>query len=136
MQSLWKKLFIAMTVFLVISFALDGFLWYQLDATKSQLDITQAQLDSTKAQLETTTARLSTIQPDMDRIEAERDRVITGYASLREQINLRLGLGLNGRSFITPDEPEISAIVQEVTAGYSEEELWKDYGQHYLVYSV
>jgi len=115
MQSLWKKLFIAVTVLLVISFALDASLWHQLNATKSQLnDIT---------------AQLNAVQPGMDSLKAERDRVVSGYANLREQINLRLGIGQDSQSFITPDDPEISAKVQGITGGYSEEKLWKDYAR-------
>ncbi len=115
MQGLWKKLFIAMAVLLVISFALDASLWYQLDATKSQLNDTIAQLNAVK--------------PGMDSLKAERDRVVEGYASLREQINLRLGIGQDCQSFITPDDPEISAKVLEITGGYSEEKLWKHYAR-------
>ena len=115
MQSLWKKLFIAVTVLLVISFALDASLWHQLNATKSQLNDTIAQLNA--------------VQPGMDSLKAERDRVVSGYANLREQINLRLGIGQDSQSFITPDDPEISAKVQEITGGYSEEKLWKDYAR-------
>ena len=115
MQGLWKKLFIAVAVLLVISFALDASLWYQLDATKSQLNDTIAQLNAVK--------------PGMDSLKAERDRVVEGYASLREQINLRLGIGQDCQSFITPDDPEISAKVLEITGGYSEEKLWKHYAR-------
>jgi len=115
MQGLWKKLFIAVTVLLVISLILGGSLWYQLNTTKIQLsDIT---------------AQLNAVQPGMDSLKAERDRVVEGYANLREQINLRLGIGQDSRSFITPDDPKISAMVQEITGGYSEEELWKDYAR-------
>lgn len=115
MQSLWKKLFIAVTVLLVISFALDASLWHQLNATKSQLNDTIVQLHA--------------IKPDMDSLKAERDRILSSYANLREQINLRLGTGQERQSFITPDDPEISAKVQEITGGYSEEEIWKDYAR-------
>jgi len=115
MQSLWKKLFVIVTVLLVISLILGGSLWNQLNATKSQLN--------------DTTARLNAIKPDMDSLKAERDRILSSYANLREQINLRLGTGQEGQSFITPDNPEISAKVQEITGGYSEEEIWKDYAR-------
>ena len=120
MPGLWKKLFIAVITLLVISFALSGGLWHQLNATKSQLSATIAQLNDT-------TARLNNIQPEMDSLKAERDRVVSGYADLRRQINQRLGIGQNSWSFITPDDPEISAKVQEIAGGYSEENLWKDY---------
>lgn len=115
MQSLWKKLSVIATVLLVISLILGGSLWHQLNATKSQLN--------------DTTARLSAIKPDMDSLKAERDRILSSYANLREQINLRVGTSQNGQSFITPDDPEISAKVQEITGGYSEEEIWKDYAR-------
>jgi len=129
MPSLWKKLSITATVLLVISFALGGGLWYQLDTTKSQLDITKVQLDTTKTQLDTTTAQLNAIKPGMDSLKTERDQILTSYANLRRQINLRLGIRQDGQSFITPDDPEISAKVQEITGGYSDEELWRDYGR-------
>lgn len=115
MQGLWKNLFIAVTVLLVISFALDASLWQQLNATKSQLNDTIAQLNAVK--------------PTMDSLKAERDQVVEGYANLREQINLRAGIEQDSRSFITPDDPEISAKVLEITGGYSEEKLWKDYAR-------
>ena len=122
MQSLWKKLFIAVTVLLVISFALDASLWQQLNATRIQLNETISQLNDT-------TAQLNAVSPGMDSLIAERDRVLNSYADLRRQINLRLGVGQDCQSFITPDDPEISAWVQEITGGYSEEELWKDYAR-------
>ncbi len=105
---LWKKLFIGATALLVISLILGGSLWHQLN------DIT---------------AQLNAIKPGMDSLKAERDRILTSYANLRSQINLRLGIRQDGQRFITPDDPEISAKVQEITGGYSEEELWKDYGR-------
>ena len=97
-----------------------GSLWYQLNATKIQLNDTIAQLNET-------TAQLNAIKPGAERLIAERDLILSSYTSLRKQINLRLGSGQDGQHFITPDEPEISAIVQEITRGYCEENLWKDY---------
>ena len=61
--------------------------------------------------------------------KVEQDQILDNYADMREQINLRLGLRQDGQSFITPDEPEISAKVQEITGGYAEGELWHDYSR-------
>ena len=106
MTSLWKKLFIVSTILLVISLILGGNSWYQFSVT---------------------TAQLNAIEPGAVRFIAERDQVLSSYADLRSQLNLRLGIGQDGQRFITPDDPVISAIVQEVTGGYSTEDLWRDY---------
>lgn len=114
-QDLWKKLSIITTVLLVISLILCGNLWHQLNATKIQLNDTNAQLNAVK--------------PGMDSLKAERDQIVSGYANLRKQINLRQAIGRDSQCFITPDAPEISAKVQEITGGYNPDELWKDYGR-------
>ena len=129
LQGLWGKLFIVVTVLLVISIILGGSLWHQLNTTKMQLNDTQAQLDATNRQLNDTQAQLNTIQPEMDSLKAEQGRMLSDYANLKKQIDLRLGIGQDSQGFITPDDPIISAKVQEITEGYSEEtdEFWRDY---------
>ncbi len=116
-QGLWKKLPIVAAVLLVISLILGGSLWRQLNITKIQLNDTTDQLNATK--------------PGMDSLKAEQEQILSSYADMRRQINLRLGIRQDGQRFITPDDPEISAIVQEITGGYSEEELWKNYRRLY-----
>ena len=101
------------TVLLVIAIITGGSLWHQLNDTKIQL---------TNA-----TAQLNAVKPGMDSLKAEQDQILSSYANLRRQINLRTGIEHDSQCFITPDAPEISAKVQEITGGYSEEELWKDY---------
>ncbi len=116
-SGLWKKLFIVAAVLLVISLILSSSLWHQVNAIRTQLnDIT---------------AQLSAVKPGMDSLKAERDQILSSYTKLRQQINLRTGIRQDGQSFITPDDPEIAALVQEITGGYSEEELWRDYGRLY-----
>lgn len=114
-QGLWKKLFIGVTVLLVSSIILSGSLWYQLNTIKIQLN--------------NITAQLNAVKPEMDSLKAEREWILSSYANLRRQIDLRVGTGQAGRYFITPDDPEISAKVQEIAGGYSDEELWKDYAR-------
>jgi hypothetical protein len=107
---LWKKLFIGAAVLLVISFIFEAILWHQLNEN---------------------TAQLNAIKSGMESLKAERDQMLSSYASLREQINLRLGNRQDGWRLITPDDPLIAAKVQEITGGYSEEELWHDYARLY-----
>ena len=115
LPNLWKKLFIVATVLLVVSLILGISSWQQLNVIRAQLnDIT---------------AQLNAVKPDMESLKAERDQVLSNYASLRSQVNLRLGIRQGGQSFITPDDPEIAARVQEITGGYADKELWKDYGR-------
>ncbi|MFC1951931.1 transglutaminase-like domain-containing protein [Chloroflexota bacterium] len=102
-------------VLLVISLILSGSLWQQLNITKIQLN--------------DTTDQLNAVKPGMDSLKAEQEQTLSRYADMRRQINLRLGIRQDGQRFITPDDPEISALVQEITGGYSEEGLWKNYGR-------
>jgi len=110
MQGIWKKLLIAVAALLVVSLIVSGVLWQRLN------DIS---------------AQLNAIKPGMDSLKAERDQMLSDYASLRDEINLRVGFKENGPLLIMPDDPEIVAKVQEITEGYSEEELWHDYASLY-----
>ena len=114
-QGLWRRWFIVATILLVISVIVCIGLWHQLSDIKIKLDNTIAQL--------------STSKPEMDSIRAERDQMLNDYANLKRQIDLRLGIGLKCKCFVTPDAPEISATVQQITGDYSEQELWEDYGR-------
>lgn len=122
-QGLWKKLLISVTVLLVASIIFSGSLWYQLKVTNQQLNDTTVQLNDIKAQLDS-------VKPEME-LKAEQEQMLSDYASLRALINLRLGIREDCQHFITPDDPEISARVQEITESYSEDadELWRDYGR-------
>ncbi len=113
-QGLWKKLLIVTIVLLVASIIFGGSLWQQLNVIKIQLN--------------ETIARLNTSQPEIDSLKAEQEQILSGYANLKEQLELRLGIGQDAQLFITPDDPEISAKVQEITGGYSQDvdEFWRD----------
>jgi len=129
-QGLWKRLFVVGSVLLVVSIALGGSLWQQLYFANGQLSQTSAQLEAASKQLEDTKAQLNTIMSETE-LAADHEQMLSDYANLREQINLRLGFGEDCQRFITPDEPEIWAKVLEITGGYSPDtvELWKDYGR-------
>jgi len=122
-QRPWKKLLISVTVLLVASIIFSGNLWYQLRVINQQLDDAEVQLNNVQAQLDS-------VKPEME-LKAEQEQMLSDYASLRALINLRLGIKEIGQRFITPDDPEISARVQEITEGYSEDpkEFWGDYGR-------
>ena len=77
------------------------------------------------------TDALNASRSEMDRLEAEKARILDSYADMRGQIDLRLGLGQDCQRFLNPDDPEISALVQEITGGYSETEFWRDYQKIY-----
>lgn len=161
MQSLWKKLFIIVVVLLAFSIIFSVFLWYQLDTTETQLDTTKteleitktqldttkieleiaiAQLDTTRAQLEVTKTQLNTTEMQLDttkaQLEAEESKrlqMLNNYSDLRKEISLRLGNGQDCQGFITPDDPEVSAKVLEITGGYAQDvdEFWRDYQRLY-----
>ena len=119
MPSLWKKLFIIVAILLVISLVLGGILWQQQKATQTQLADIAAQLEAAKTRL--------------DKIKGEGSWLVDHYPDFRRQISLRLGEGQDAQRFITPDEPAVSAKVQEITGGYAEDvkECWADYERLY-----
>ena len=108
----------------------------QLADTEAQLGTTKAQLDATGKQLTTTTAKLNTTNNELaltigrlDTAENESTQILSQYAALGNQIIVRLGLTPEDRqSFITPDNPAVSATVQEIAGAYSEDadEYWRD----------
>lgn len=100
---LLKKMFIVVTVLLITSLIFGASSLYQLNA------------------------QLNAIKLEMDGLKAEQNRILSSYADMRKQVNIRLGFGRDSEYFITPDDPEVSAIVQEVTGGYSETNFWKHY---------
>lgn len=107
---LWRKLFVAASVLLAMSLILGIGSWYQLNILRTQLN---------------------TVKSEMENLKAERVQTLSSYADIREQVNVRLGIGQDAQFFFTPDIPEISAIVQETTGGYSDRYLWRDYGRLY-----
>lgn len=119
MSSLWKKLFIIASVVLVISLVF-GITWRQ-------------QLKSTSTQLADKTAQLEAAETRLDRIKGEGSWLVDHYPDLKKQISIRLGEGQDGQRFITPDDPAVSAKVQEITGGYAEDtkERWADYERLY-----
>ncbi len=51
MGSLWKRSYVTVAILLVISFAISGSLWYQLEQVKSQLNTTKLLLDEVYGKL-------------------------------------------------------------------------------------
>ena len=105
-----NKPLVVIIVLLVIFIVINGVLWQQLSGTIAQL---------------------GAVKPGMDSLQAERDQLLSDYARLRNEVNLRGGYKRNGPYMLDPDDSKIAALVQEITGGYSEEELWKDYARLY-----
>ena len=99
-----SKILIALFVLSVI---FNGFLWYQLESSRTQLDTTNNQLET---------------------VSKEQTETINRYSDLRDQINVRLGQGQNTRGFITPDDPLIETKTHEITEGHAQDtsEYWLD----------
>ncbi len=73
MYSMWKRLFIVVTILLVSSSAFGGYFWYQLNVTKNQLADTKVQLDNTLVELDTTRAQLTDTKTLLDTTLVELD---------------------------------------------------------------
>ncbi|MFC1956299.1 transglutaminase-like domain-containing protein [Chloroflexota bacterium] len=135
MQSLWKKLFIAMAVLFVVSSSIGGVLWYQQGPVRMELGAARSQLSSVLPELETAKDELTVVKSQLgltsNRLaiaEYNLNQWLTRYYYLREQIYTRMADGPSIIHYFTPNEPAITDVVQEVTEGYSpeKEEWWKD----------
>ncbi len=106
----------------------------QLGNTRAQLDITKNQLAMTTAQLDTTKDELTSTKSQLETAENEKSQMLSQYAGLKSEINARLGLtSQDMQGFITPNNSVVSAKVQEITGGYSENvsEYWRDFERLY-----
>jgi len=106
----------------------------QLGTAKAQLDVTMTQLTMTTAQLDTTKKELTTAKSQLETVKNENSQMLNQYAGLKKQISVRLApTPQDKQSFITPNNATVSAKVQEITGGYSENvnEVWKDYERLY-----
>ena len=101
----------------------------QLDTTEAELNVTNEQLVNITAQLHFTKNELTSTQSYLETEKNKNSQMVNQYSSIRDQINVRLGLTPQDRqSFITPDNLSVSTKVQQVTGGYSEDvsEYWRD----------
>ena len=106
----------------------------QFGTTKARLDVTKNQLAMTTAQLDTTEKELTTAKSQLETAKNENSDMVSQYAGLKAQINVRLGLTPQDRqSFITPSNSAVSVKVQEITGGYSKNinEYWRDWERLY-----
>ena len=157
MHRMWNKLSIVLAVLLISSYFFIVYLWISLDTTKDQLastrvqlastevqlantvseldrtkiqlDNTQISLDATRTNLLDTEAQLDVAEDQLKKSKDENSQMLSQYADLRKQINVRLGSTPQDRqSFINPSNSSVSAKVQEITGGYSEnvDEYWRD----------
>lgn len=101
----------------------------QLDTTETELDVTKNQLVNITAQLHSTKNELTSTQSNLGIEKNKNSQMANQYSSIRDEINVRLGLTpQDEQSFITPDNLLVSAKVQEIAGGYSENvnEYWSD----------
>jgi hypothetical protein len=73
---------------------------------------------------------ISTLNRDRHE-QAGEQLMLQGYADIKKQLDLRAGNGTDARLFITPDAPEVQALVKQITGGFAPEKFWKDYGEMY-----
>jgi len=113
----------------------------QLDSTQADLSNTdkllldsEIQLDKTKAELDLTDTRLAMTTNQLETARNNNSQMLSQYASLKEQVIVRLGISHKDRqSFITPNNSIVSSKVRSIAGSYSEdtEESWSDYRRLY-----
>ncbi len=147
MQNPWKKVSLIVAALLVIVLSAGGVLWSQveptatkLQATKAQLGSTQAEFEAAKNQLDMTKLQLDNTLAQLNINEEELNQMRSRYTYFREQISTRLGQGPVLQKYITPTDPTVAAIVQEIIGGDSQyrEDWWKSSERiyHWLVNNI
>ena len=61
----------------------------------------------------------------------QQERMLANYEQIRAQLDVRLGSEQNARLFITPDEPSVTALADNITGGFDPEHFWRDYTELY-----
>ena len=135
MQNLWKRLFMAVAALFVVSSSVFSVLWFQQAPTRAELNMLKAQLSDTRRELKAARVQLTETKSQLgltsNRLaiaDYNLSQWLTRYSYFKQQIYTRLADGPSIQHYFTPDEPLITAIVQEITDGYSPEkkEWWKD----------
>jgi uncharacterized membrane-anchored protein YhcB (DUF1043 family) len=156
-----KKSTAIATVFLIIAIIFCGILFVQLGSVQNRLTTTQTELTGTKTQLaetqtqladsetklKTTAEQLTTTKSQLDKTKSqltdtqtqlstaknENTQMLSRYTELKDAINLRLGRGENSEKFVTPNDPQVAALVAQIAGSYSTnvDELWRDYRRMY-----
>jgi len=106
----------------------------ELDNIKSQLSLTKSQLTTKETELASVNDQLISTKTELKTAIDEKSQLLSSYESIRNTINVRFGDTITDmRSFITPSETTLSAKVQEITGGFSEDpnEYWRDWDSLY-----
>jgi len=95
-----------------------------LQSNYQSLRTSYASLEQQHQSLQTT---YSILQSRYSSLSAEKTDTGNWYASIRDQINLRLGFAENRKSFVTPDDTKVGDLVNQVTGGWSNTSDWNEY---------
>jgi len=103
---------------------------------QTQFNQLQADYDSRSQDYETLEQQYNTLESLYASLENEYNSYVSAYQSLRDEVNQRLWFLAEVESFITPQDSSVSAIVFDITGGWSDPsdftEYWDDLKDMYL----
>lgn len=104
-----KLQFLGLAV-LVAAFTLIGVMWHRLQSVEDQLRYAVQNWQSAETRA------------------GEGNWLADKYPKLREEVSARLGNGADAMLFITPDDPAVAELVQQITGGRKSDpqEQWQD----------
>lgn len=118
----------------------DGVSQDAYDKIKSDLNIVQNQIEDLEDEIDELQDSHDILQIQNQQLEEEKDDIqndydttVDWYDDIREEVNQRHGNWEDKKLFITPDDEEVAAKVQEITGGFSDDnnERWAAYKAMY-----
>ena len=105
----------------------------ELDNAKEDIQTQSKQLADIEAKLSSTESQLESVNDRLDLAENENKQMFDDYANLWDEIFLRQGQDTDCQAFITPDNPEVTAIVSKYTGIRSADtsQVWYHYKRLY-----
>jgi hypothetical protein len=153
-----NKLLVALSLSTIISVIICIVLGLRWNSTKLKLDLKQSELDITKNELTSTIGQLqeanskiviiedqlqieerkydllkANYESDKSTWEEQTRRNNDNYASLKSQVDARLGIGKEAQSYITPNDPLVAATVKDAAGSFKEDvnQRWDDFKRLY-----
>jgi len=100
------------------------------ELSTAQGDITglEGELAAAQAEVDSITQALAQAQDEKAALETQLSEWASAYTSISNEIFLKLGIGDDASSFITPNDPVVNNLATAITGGYSEDwnEHWRD----------
>lgn len=125
------------TAVLIGVIVVQGFLYLSLNSSYNTLNANHKSLtsehnnlrneyDILQSEHSTLQGSYDSLQADYNSLQSNYDSYVSSYNNLRNQISNRAS-GMDGKYFITPQDPSVNNLVIQITGGWSDPSDWNEY---------